>query len=261
MPTETPLWNPNLYSEKHGFVFRYGEALLDLLQVVPGQRVLDLGCGTGELTAKIADLGAEVIGLDHSPEMVAAARARYPEIEFVLADASQFTLNGRPLDIIFSNASLHWVLDAKGCIRSMFQNLKSKGKIVLEFGGKDNVATIIDQLRKTLQARGYREQANVQPYFFPSPGEYTMALEEGGFQVQALWYFDRPTPLADPNSGMTDWLRMFGGPFFVGLPPEEVPEILEQVQASLRPSCFRDGIWYADYKRLRLVAIKQDNVH
>src|SRR5271167_3011481 len=94
-------WDAKQYQQRHSYVFQYGQAVLDLLEPQKGERILDLGCGSGQLTAAIADTGASVVGLDSSSEMLAEARAHYPAIEFRLGDAADFTLQS-PVDAVFS---------------------------------------------------------------------------------------------------------------------------------------------------------------
>lgn len=137
-------WDSELYNQKHAFVFKYGEDLLALLDARPGERILDVGCGAGQLTAMIAASGADVTGMDSSPEMIATARAAYPEISFVIADASDFSFAeaAKVYDAIFSNAALHWVERAEDAIVCMSKALKPGGRFVVEFGGKGNIANI-----------------------------------------------------------------------------------------------------------------------
>src|SRR5207302_10671977 len=101
-------WDAGLYDGRHAFVWKHGASLVGLLAPRPGERVLDLGCGTGHLTAALAAAGAGVVGLDRSEEMLAQARSAYPALEFVCGDARDFRF-GEPFDAVFSNAALHWV--------------------------------------------------------------------------------------------------------------------------------------------------------
>src|SRR5438128_1228069 len=101
-------WDAELYDGKHGFVWQHGAYLIELLAPKAGECILDLGCGTGHLTARLAEAGAAVIGLDHSAEMLGKARTAYPHLEFIQADARSFTF-AEPFDAIFSNATLHWI--------------------------------------------------------------------------------------------------------------------------------------------------------
>ena len=143
----TASWDAKQYQQRHSYVFEYGQAVLDLLAAQPGERILDLGCGSGQLTAAIAGAGASVLGLDSSPEMLAEARVQYPDIEFRLGDAAEFTLES-PMDAVFSNAVLHWVKNADGAAGSISRALKPGGRFVAEFGGHGNVQSILGALRE-----------------------------------------------------------------------------------------------------------------
>ncbi len=252
---QKPNWNVSLYNQKHNFVYQYGESLVTLLGPRPGERILDLGCGSGELTGEIGKVTGQVIGIDQSQEMIDAASQRFDALEFYVKDAVDFDFE-QPFDAIFSNAVLHWVLDKEAAIDCMHRNLKEGGRIAIEFGGKGNVQTILEQVRKSLGRRGHYAQSKIMPWYFPSIGAYASLLEKAGFRVVEAHHFDRMTELADASSGIIDWLSMFGSAFFKGLPPEEQMEIMEEVQESLRSELLIEGKWYADYKRLRLKAIK-----
>ncbi|WP_200975685.1 class I SAM-dependent methyltransferase [Echinicola sp. 20G] len=255
MTPSNPTWNPNLYNDKHSFVFAYGAQLLELLAPQKGERILDLGCGAGQLTHQISESGAKVIGLDQSPEMVAKAQSLYPAIEFKVGDAADFSF-GEKFDAIFSNATLHWVLSYQKAIQAMYKNLKSGGRLIVEFGGKGNVQQIERTLKDTLARHGYLQQSQIQLWYFPSIGAYSSELEKAGFRVTFAQHFDRPTALADEATGIKDWLAMFGGKFFDGVSLVDQEIIMEEVQQALRPRLFRENKWYADYKRLRIMAFK-----
>ena len=134
----TKTWDATTYQARHSYVFVHGENLVELLEPQPGERILDLGCGSGQLTAKIAESGAEVWGIDQSAEMIAEARRNFPDLQFEVGDAASFTVP-KPFDAIFSNAALHWVKDAEGVAASVARALLPGGRFVLEMGGKGNV--------------------------------------------------------------------------------------------------------------------------
>ncbi|GAB3932345.1 methyltransferase domain-containing protein [Larkinella terrae] len=244
-------WNADLYTEKHAFVFQYGAGLIDLLAPQPGEHILDLGCGSGELTQQIADRGAVVLGLDASEPMIAKARQQFPALDFRLGDATDFELSER-FDAVFSNAVLHWITDFEAAIRQIRKHLKPGGRFVAEFGGKGNVKQITDEVARQLQKRGY--PLPVSWWYFPSVGEYTSVLEKHGFRVTLAQHYDRDTVLNDPERGIIDWIEQFGSNFFPGVDPADQASILEDTQTALQPTLFRNGRWYADYKRLRVVA-------
>lgn len=245
-------WNTDLYTQKHSFVYQYGEGLLELLNPKPDERILDLGCGSGELTQRIAESGAQVIGVDSSATMLDKARAQFPTLTLYQRDATNFSFD-EPFDAIFSNAVLHWVPDYEAAIRQMANALKSGGRLIIEFGGKHNVVTIVNAVAKQLEKYGYP----FAPFwFFPSIGEYTPVLEQYGFTIRLAQHYDRDTLLNDPENGLTDWIEQFGPYFFENVTPADEAAILEAVKADLRPTLFRDGRWYADYKRIRIVAEK-----
>lgn len=252
-PTNT--WDAQLYNDKHNFVYDYGMDLIELLAPKSHERILDLGCGSGELTAKINELGGSVVGIDKSPEMIARAKEQFPYCDFAVGDAIDFKFS-KPFDALFSNAALHWVLDYKMAIANMFTNLEDGGRMVVEFGGKHNVEVITDALRESLRQWGYVRQSDLNLWYFPSIGEYTSALESQGFTVIFAQWYDRPTVLADEKTGVVDWLQMFAKPFFDRIPDGDAFEIRNKVQNSVSNRLFNKGKWYADYKRIRIVAIK-----
>jgi trans-aconitate methyltransferase len=249
-------WNAELYDDKHSFVFQYGESVLELLEVKPGERILDLGCGTGHLTKQIQEQGAEVIGIDASPEMIEKARESYADIPFEVADARNFHFD-EPFDAVFTNATLHWIHDTHGVIKSVYNVLKPGGRFVGEFGGKGNNQLMIAATATVLKKYGYAKGNNINPWYYPSTAEYATKLEAHGFRVTFTTHFDRPTLLQDGRKGVTIWFNMFGSSFFEGVPAAELPQILNEITDLLQPTCESDGQWYADYKRLRFIAIKE----
>lgn len=255
MSDTTTKWKPKLYNEKHSFVYQYGEDLIKLLDPKATQRILDLGCGSGQLTSKISELAKETIGIDKSAEMIMDAKSKFPNIEFQVANAGNFRFS-KKFDSIFSNATLHWVKNFKSAIACMYENLNPNGKVVLEFGGKGNVQIIVNELRNSLKMRGYNSQSNLDLWYFPSIGEYSTELESAGFRVLLAEHYDRPTELADENSGIKDWLSMFAESFFIGVSENHIEEIKNEVQEKIKDKCFINGKWFADYKRIRIVAIK-----
>ncbi|MCC5642511.1 methyltransferase domain-containing protein [Nostoc sp. CHAB 5824] len=247
-------WNSTLYEDKHAFVWQYGEDLLKLLNPKPGESILDIGCGTGQLTGKIAQAGAEVMGVDYATTMIEKARQNYPHIRFDVADARNFQVE-KPLDAVFSNAVLHWVKEADSAIASIHQALKPGGRFVAEFGGKGNVQAIATALESALKTFNISAQA-LNPWYFPSIGEYATRLEQQGFDVIYSTLFARPTPLADEQAGIANWIQMFASSFLAGLSSEQQIQVIRVVEEYLKPTLYQQGTWIADYRRIRIVAMK-----
>lgn len=252
-------WDADLYERRHGFVHREAADLVDLLDPSPGDRVLDLGCGTGHLAADLRDRGAAVVGLDRSAEMLHEARRRYDGLPVIRGDARWLPVH-RSLDGVFSNATLHWVPpdDAEPAARAIHSALRPGGRFVAELGGEGNVATISEAVEASLRDNGH-DPTGRNPWYFPSLGEYATVLETAGFEVRYARLFDRPTPLEGAESGLRDWLSMFAEAYLEGLAPTERERVVAAVEDRLRPALFEDGTWIADYRRLRVVAVRTDD--
>ena len=246
-------WNTQLYDQKHAFVFQYGKGVVELLEPKPGERILDLGSGTGHLTKQIADVGATVVGLDSAASMVAAASKDYPDIEFVLGDAAAFAFD-EPFDAVFSNATLHWVPEAEHAAACIARVLKPGGRFVAEFGGLHNMHNVTTAIHVAIQAH---TQLNVRhSWYFPSIAEYSTVLAKAGLELRSAWLFERPTPL-EGDDGMRNWIKMFGGGLFNGVPTNSIAHIAAQAEQALRATNYKDGQWFADYWRIRVIAVKR----
>ncbi|WP_458412960.1 class I SAM-dependent methyltransferase [Schinkia sp. CFF1] len=248
-------WNANLYDNKHSFVSNYGIDVVELLAPKRDEKILDLGCGTGDLAKKLYDAGVKVIGVDKSANMVEQAKNKYPKIPFHVCDALDlpYTLE---LDAVFSNAVLHWIKEPKQALENIYQSLRNGGRFVAELGGNGNVQMITNEVRNQFQRFGLAFSEEKFPWYFPSIGDYSTLMEEVGFQVVYAYHFERPTVLEGEN-GLKDWLEMFGGLMFDGLADETKRAIIENAENNVRDAMFVNGNWIADYKRLRVVGFKK----
>ena len=259
-------WNTSLYEKNHAFVWQYGESLVELLAPQAGERILDLGCGTGQLTAKIAESGAFVQGIDSSLSMIDTAKVNYPHISFAAADARDFQVE-EPLDAVFSNAVLHWIKQPEAAIDCVAKALKPGGRFVAEFGGKGNVGAIVRTILSVLSEIGCEEPESLNPWYFPSIGEYAGLLENHGFEVSYAVLFDRPTLLEGGSAGMVNWIEMFASGFLSGLSDDvraaelsrRESHVIATVEERLRSMLYSDGNWIADYRRIRIVAVKKSD--
>lgn len=243
-------WKAERYAEHASFVPTWGEPVLGLLAPQPGERILDLGCGDGVLSEKIAETGATVVGVDAAPDMVRAATRR--GIDARLMDSAQLTFEAE-FDAALSNAALHWMKrDPDAVLRGVRRALRPGGRFAAEMGGHGNVAAIVVALIAMLERHGVENPAAAVPWYFPTPGEYQARLERAGFRVDSIELIPRPTRLP---TDMCGWLETFGAPFFQMLPEPDRQAALEEVIALLRPAlCDKEERWTADYVRLRFLA-------
>ncbi|WP_342642492.1 methyltransferase domain-containing protein [Rhodoligotrophos ferricapiens] len=241
-------WNPGTYAAHGRFVADHASAVLEWLAATPGERILDLGCGDGVITAALKQAGVDVVGVDSSPEMVAAALKLGVDARVMDGEALSFR---QEFDAVFSNAALHWMTRPEQVLAGVAQALKPGGRFVAEFGGHTNVAAIITAMRAVARMRG-GDVALAGPWFFPTPDEYGAMLEAHGFEVKRIGLFARPTPL---KTGMAAWLMVFRKPFFTQFGEEAeaaVADVVELLSPTLRD---QSGHWTADYMRIRVEAL------
>ena len=206
-------WDADRYQRQFGFVSAMAGGVVELLDAAPGEVVLDLGCGTGELAARIAATGARVIGLDSDPAMVAAARRRLGHDRVLLADGHAFTL-AEPVDAVFSNAALHWMPRPAEVIGRVRAAVRPGGRFVAELGGAGNIEAILEALGTAMTEAGL--PAPACPWYFPTPAQYATLLEAGGFRVARMEHFLRPTPLEGGPDGLPTGWRCSAAPWSRG---------------------------------------------
>lgn len=247
----TQTWDPQAYEQNGAFVHQLAGEVLEWLAPRPGQRILDLGCGDGLLTRRIAAAGASVVGLDASPEMLAAARANGIAAEPGNAEALPFP--DHTFDAVFSNAALHWVHNQNAMLAQVHRVLKPGGRFAAEMGGHGNIAAIRAAFQAVL-ARHNLAHLSGDTNFYPTAEEYTHLLEDGGFRVDRISLFARPT-LLPKGDGMAGWLRTFRRGILQELPEPIRSTVVDETVALLAPVLRdRDGNWTADYVRLRFIA-------
>ena len=245
-------WSPDTYEQNARFVSDLGAGVLDWLAPRAGEDVLDLGCGDGVLTEKLVAAGARVVGVDTSPELLAAARQRGLAAREMDGQSLSYT---QEFDAVFSNAALHWMTDAAAVVDGIHRALRPGGRFVAEFGGHGNVATLITAMRFAALRHG-GDIALAGPWFFPTTDEYGTLLQSHGFVVDRIALIPRPTPLP---TGLKGWLVTFRRPFFDQYTPDRRGTILDEIEDMVRPSlCDSRGQWTADYVRLRVAAHRPD---
>ncbi|HLY42677.1 MAG TPA: class I SAM-dependent methyltransferase [Terracidiphilus sp.] len=246
----TQTWDPQAYAKDGAFVPALAGGVLEWLAAQPGERILDLGCGDGQLTKRLIASGAFVKGVDASPQMVAAARSRGVDAEESPAESLPYADGS--FDAVFSNAALHWVRGQDAMLSEVRRVLRPGGRFVAEMGGHGNVAAILVAFTAVLTRYGFGNVENEVNYY-PTPEAYTRRLERHGFIVERIEHFPRRTRLAE--GGMVGWLRTFRSGV-IGQLPEQIQETVVRETTDLLAPALRDedGNWTADYVRLRFTA-------
>jgi SAM-dependent methyltransferase len=254
MSPQHQTWDPDRYERNARFVSDLGMPVFELLAARSGERILDLGCGDGVLTQKIAALGCAVVGVDGSREQIEAARGR--GLEAYVGDCQRLSFR-ESFDAVFSNAALHWMKQADDVIDGVWRALKPGGRFVAECGGHGGVARIVAALYTALSRRGV-DGPDLNPWYFATVEDYTRRLEARGFVVVSMALIARPTPLPGDIAG---WLETFAEVFIHALPEPTRAEFISEVRELLRPQlCDAQGNWTADYVRLRFAATKPQEV-
>jgi trans-aconitate methyltransferase len=248
-------WNTELYNLQHNFVYKFGENVIEWLDPQVGEKILDVGCGTGQLADIIHNAGALVTGIDASPEMIKRAKENYNDIKFFVRDATDFFFEEK-FDAAFSNAALHWINKQEEALHCICDALKQQGRFVFEMGGKHNIGNIHGAIKSVMMEEGMEDQIPDESNYFPSVAEECELLEKVGFTVSDVMYFKRPTKL-EGEEGMKLWINQFCGFFFKDVSKELKETITARAVQRLRNTNYQDGEWTADYVRLRIKAIKE----
>ena len=253
--TQKSQWNAKLYDDKHSFVWKRASGLIELLEAKTGERILDLGCGTGHLTAQIAATGAEVAGVDASLAMIQQAREKYPALQFEVMDARELHF-AQPFDAVFSNATLHWIKEPALVVAGIAKSLRPGGRFVAEFGGHGNVRELMEAVHRAWRKLSLAGSPS-NPWYYPSIAEYSGLLEQHGLETTYAALFNRPTPLEDGERGLRVLLEMFCGMFLDQLSTDQRQVMIAAIEQEARPHLWRDNQWVLDYRRLRVVAWKR----
>ena len=245
-------WNPENYNKSARFIIEFGRPVIELLAPKPGERILDLGCGTGILTKELADAGCEIVGLDSSPEMVEAAKQL--GIDARLIEGVEFE-SRKKFEAVISNAALHWMPDKYLVVRRVWQALKPGGRFAAECGGDGCLRIVREGMKIALAKRGLDYKAR-NPWKFCEYAEFSEILKAQGFKIEYIARIDKPTELG--TDGLRGWLKVFANSHTEGLEEADKEAFYDEVEAYCKPMLFKNGKWYVDYVRLRFLAVKPE---
>lgn len=258
-------WDAADYRDSSSQQKKWGRELLEKLRLDGGERVLDIGCGDGKLTAEIAGLvpSGNVVGIDSSPEMVDFARGAfpresYPNLAWEVMDARELAF-GEEFDVAFSNAVLHWVSDQPRVLKGVERVLVPGGRILFQMGGRGNAASVVQVLASLLSRAEwgrYFHDFSV-PYSFCTPEEYTVWLREAGLNPVRVELVNKDMAHEGPE-GLASWIRTTWLPFTQRIPEERrgdfVAEMVEGYVGLFPPDA--RGLVHVDAVRLEVEARK-----
>ena len=246
-------WNANNYQSACGRVTEHGAKVADVLRGrIQGGRILDLGCGTGELTHEIAKFSDEAIGIDLSPDMIKKAKESYPSIKFLVMDACALEWESY-FDAVFSNAVLHFIKTQDALLDSVCKSLTKNGVFVCEFGSDGNLANLLSAVEQACLKRG---MAYSLRFFYPKEDEYVTLLENHGFVVENVTTYDLDTRLNDGEAGLRNWLNMIFSIELGWFNPAEREEALTEIESKLSPTQWDGTNWHLANRRLQVIARK-----
>ncbi len=244
----SPDWDPEHYDEHGRFISHYGLELLGWLKAKPGEHILDLGCGDGFLTDRIATAGADVAGVDHDLRMVEATRRRGLEAHQTDGGTLPFE---REFDAVFSNSVLQWIKDPRPVVRAVAQVLKSDGRFVVDVAGLGNLAAILVAMRAVSDELG-GDRALAFPFYAPTEAEFCALLEDEGFKIDRRETSPRFTALP---SELWNRISAIFAPFFTQFDDATNAKAKARVLELLAPVlCDASRQWHIDHVRVRVAA-------
>lgn len=243
-------WNSLLYDKNHHFVSQYGCELLKYIPQNTQQTILDLGCGTGDLTYELSKLCQKVVGIDSSLEMIKRAKEKFPNIDFRVCEGLSMSFR-EEFDIVFSNAVFHWINNHNLLLKNIAKALKPKGILICEFGALGNIETIENAFKLAINQEGFTYKMK---FNFADSNSFSKLLTQNHFEILKLSKFDRPTPLKDNEKGLRIWLKQFFRSQLDEIPTQIQEKIFDEVERLTKDKLYQGGVWTLDYKRLRVLA-------
>jgi trans-aconitate 2-methyltransferase len=223
-------WNPEAYGRSSSAQKRWAEELISKIPIKGDERILDIGCGDGKITAQIASMVPEgsITGIDNSVEMISFAKGRYPQsrypnLAFEYGDASALEYADE-FDLVVSFACLHWVLDHRPVLLGISRSLRPGGRLFIQFGGRGNADGILRVVNGLISGKGMNRyfEGFGFPYGFFGPEDYTQWLEQAGLRAVRVELVQKEMVQAGIE-GLSSWVESTWLPYI-----ERVPEALQR---------------------------------
>ena len=243
-------WNAQQYQKTCGRVTEHGMKLVDILKTMRPGKVLDIGCGTGVLTAEIAKFAREAVGIDASSAMIEKAQSAYPALRFMVMDACALPREGY-FDAIFSNAVFHFIKEQDVLLGGVYRALAPGGALVCEFGAAGNIAALLDALAAACAKRG---RPYASRFFYPERDEYAALLEQQGFAVESIVTYGLDTRLTEGEPGLRNWVSQIFSVELAQFDEAVRDEVLGEIEAALRPAQWDGENWHLLNRRIRVIA-------
>ena len=258
-------WDAQDYEKNSAQQRLWAQELIRKLELRGDEAVLDVGCGDGKVSAEIAASvpAGWVVGIDLSGEMIGLAQALfpaagYPNLRFQQEDASRLPFVAE-FDVVFSNATLHWLRDHRPALQGIARSLKPGGKILLQMGGKGNAAAIVAAIEELLLRPEWSPYFSgfAFPYGFYAPQEYQDWLLTAGLRPTRMELI--PKDMLHPGkAGLTGWLRTTWLPYTQRLPEEKRATFLAALvdtYTAVHPADDQDNV-HVSMVRLEVEAFK-----
>jgi trans-aconitate methyltransferase len=239
MQTAKHQWDAEDYAKNSSAQLAWAQELIAKLDLCGSEAVLDMGCGDGKISAQLARAvgSGRVLGIDLSDSMIRFASRQHPRTEnpnlsFRQMDATNIRLPER-FDIVFSNATLHWVHDHVAVLRGVHGALNRGGRILFQMGGHGAVAEVLNAIEEVMRhPRWLHYFADfTSPYHFYGPEEYGKWLSECGFRPQRVELIEKDMQHRGVE-GLTGWLRTTWFPYTDCLPGDLREAFLAEVVAA-----------------------------
>ena len=237
------MWNPEDYAKNSDAQLKWAQQLRKNLDLEKYKFILDVGCGDGKITADFAATlpSSKVLGVDSSPEMIAYANkkyptSQYPNLSFSCIDARSLNFK-QEFDLIFSNATLHWIDDRLAFLKSANSALRDGGRLIISCGGEGNAAEILETFAELIATDAWKAYFNDfhNPYFFSGIQDYNTWLEQSGFAIAKPGL--RPIARVElvpkdmihqGKAGLAGWIRTTWMPFTRCVPEDKRDDFIEE---------------------------------